>query len=86
VAVVLGHMRELMTNDVGVVRTGQGLRQAERTLKRLTRETPPEAWRAHNQLLVARLITHAALTRRESRGGHSRLDYPPPARAGRSRA
>jgi len=31
-------------------------------------------------LLVARLITQAARRRRESRGGHRRLDYPPAAR------
>jgi len=86
VAALLTRMRETMTNDVGLVRTEQGLRRAERTLKQLTRQAPPEAWRAHNQLLVARLITHAALARRESRGGHRRLDYPPPVRAGRSRA
>ncbi|MDH5284271.1 MAG: FAD-binding protein, partial [Gemmatimonadota bacterium] len=85
-AALLAQMRETMTNDVGLVRTEEGLRRADRTLKRLTREAPPEAWRAHNQLLVARLITHAALSRRESRGGHRRLDYPPPARAGRTRA
>jgi aspartate oxidase len=30
-------------------------------------------------LLVARLITQAARRRRESRGGHRRLDYPPAA-------
>ena len=38
---------------------------------------PPPAWRTHNQLLVAGLITKAARRRRESRGGHRRTDYPP---------
>ena len=44
------------------------------------RSTPPTegAWRTRNQLLVASLITQAARRRRESRGGHRRLDYPPP--------
>ncbi len=66
-----------MTTDVGLVRTETGLQRARRTLARLSKAVPPEAWRTHNQLLVARLITHAALRRRESRGGHRRLDYPP---------
>ncbi len=70
-------MRERMTADVGVQRTEASLLRAERELARLTRETPPAAWRTHNQLLVATLITQAARRRRESRGGHRRLDYPP---------
>jgi L-aspartate oxidase len=70
-------MRGLMTADVGVQRTESSLLQAEQELGRLTRETPENAWRTHNQLLVATLITQAARRRRESRGGHRRLDYPP---------
>ncbi|MEO8138033.1 MAG: L-aspartate oxidase [Gemmatimonadota bacterium] len=78
----LVEMRQVMTTDVGLVRTEAGLRRARLALGRLTRVVPPEAWRTHNQLLVARLITHAALRRRESRGGHRRLDYPPVASSG----
>jgi L-aspartate oxidase len=70
-------MRELMTTNVGVQRTEGSLLHAEQELARLTRETPADAWRTHNQLLVATLITQAARRRRESRGGHRRLDYPP---------
>jgi L-aspartate oxidase len=70
-------MRETMTADVGVQRTEASLLHAEGELDRLTREVPPGAWRTRNQLLVARLITQAARRRRESRGGHRRLDYPP---------
>lgn len=72
-------MRETMTASVGVQRTETSLLHAEQELDRLTRETPGGAWRTHNQLLVARLITQAARRRRESRGGHRRLDYPPAA-------
>jgi L-aspartate oxidase len=70
-------MRELMTADVGVQRTEASLLHAEQELARLTRDTPEAAWRTRNQLLVATLITQAARRRRESRGGHRRLDYPP---------
>ncbi len=67
----------MMTADVGVQRSEASLLHAEQALDRLTRETPAAAWRTQNQLLVARLITQAARRRRESRGGHRRLDYPP---------
>jgi aspartate oxidase len=72
-------MRELMSAYVGVQRTESSLLHAEQALDGLTRATPPDAWRTDNQLLVARLITEAARRRRESRGGHRRLDYPPAA-------
>jgi L-aspartate oxidase len=70
-------MRNLMTANVGLQRSESSLLHAERELERLTRATPPLAWRTHNQLLVAGLITRAARCRRESRGGHRRTDYPP---------
>ena len=76
-AEVREEMRQVMTADVGLQRSESSLLHAELELDRLTRETPAEAWRTHNQLLVARLITDAARRRRESRGGHRRTDYPP---------
>jgi L-aspartate oxidase len=79
---ILEQMRQIMTNDVGLVRTEAGLSRARMALAGLSRQVPPEAWRSRNQILVARLITRAALRRRESRGGHRRLDYPPLARVG----
>jgi L-aspartate oxidase len=74
---ILAEMRQVMTTEVGILRTEEGLRRAQRALAALARRLPPGAWRSANQLLVARLIAHAALRRRESRGGHRRLDYPP---------
>ncbi len=70
-------MREIMTADVGLQRSESSLLHAEQQLAGLTRASPAEAWRTHNQLLVATLITRAARRRRESRGGHRRTDYPP---------
>jgi len=70
-------MRQLMTGYVGLQRTEASLLHAEQSLATLTARTPEGAWRTRNQLLVASLITQAARRRRESRGGHRRLDYPP---------
>jgi len=70
-------MRRLMTADVGLQRSESSLLHAERELERLAEAAAPAAWRTHNQLLVAGLITKAARRRRESRGGHRRTDYPP---------
>ena len=74
---IRGEMRALMTANVGLHRSEESLLLAERELERLTQSTPLTAWRTHNQLLVAGLITKAARRRRESRGGHRRTDYPP---------
>jgi L-aspartate oxidase len=76
---IRARMRALMTADVGVQRSEASLLHAELELERMLGETPPDAWRTRNQLLVAGLITQAARRRRESRGGHRRLDYPPAA-------
>jgi L-aspartate oxidase len=77
---IRAEMRSIMTADVGLQRSEASLLHAERELERLAGVTPALAWRTHNQLLVAGLITHAARGRRESRGGHRRTDYPPPSR------
>lgn len=78
--VIRNEMRQIMTAYAGVTRTEAGLTTAKRALGRLARLTPAAAWRTGHQLLVARLIVQAARRRRESRGGHRRLDYPPRAR------
>ena len=71
-------MRYIMTTDVGLTRTEHSLLHAKHALARLARQAPADAWRTRHQLTVARLIAQAARRRRESRGGHRRLDYPPP--------
>jgi L-aspartate oxidase len=70
-------MRQLMTANVGLQRSESSLLHAEQELARLINAVPQDAWRTHNQLMVAQLITTAARRRRESRGGHRRTDYPP---------
>jgi len=73
-------MRALMTADVGLQRSERSLLRAEKALATLTARVPPGDWRTANQLLAAALITQAARGRRESRGGHRRVDYPPKTR------
>jgi L-aspartate oxidase len=77
---IRAEMRELMTADVGLQRSEGSLLRAEQKLAELARRIPPGDWRTANQLLVATLITRAARRRRESRGGHRRVDYPPKVR------
>lgn len=76
-APLLEEMRQLMTGSVGLQRTEVTLARAELELAGFFVATPPRAWRTANQLIVARLITESARRRRESRGGHRRVDYPP---------
>ncbi len=70
-------MRTIMTAMVGLSRTEGSLEQALRDLAGLEAKAPAGAWRTRHQLRVARLIARSALERRESRGGHRRIDFPP---------
>jgi succinate dehydrogenase/fumarate reductase flavoprotein subunit len=49
---------------------------AEHHLPQHAKRRDADHWRWLNLVTVARLITHAALRREESRGGHSRTDFP----------
>ncbi len=71
-------IRRLMWEKVGVVRDATGLTSALMELDRLAARHPQAAGEARNLLGVARLVTAAALARRESRGGHYRSDFPSP--------
>lgn len=64
-------LRRTMSEDVGVVRDAESLGRALAVIDRLDRDAPGAA-----ALTAARLITRAALDRRESRGGHFRADFP----------
>jgi succinate dehydrogenase / fumarate reductase flavoprotein subunit len=83
-------LQEIMQRYAGIVRDDMGLAEALRRLEELslrvrqvgvsgTREYNP-GWHTaidlHPLLTVAEMTVRAALERRESRGGHTRVDHP----------
>jgi L-aspartate oxidase len=73
-AIIL-EIRTLMWNHVGVIRDERGLRTADESLERIGRAMHPEVLGTRrNLLLCARMITRAALVRKESLGSHWRSD------------
>ncbi|MGE0233149.1 MAG: L-aspartate oxidase [Flavobacteriaceae bacterium] len=68
-------LRQTMSEDVGVIRNETGLMKALATFDALE-HGGSSSTRFRNMLVTARLITTAALNRRESRGGHYRDDCP----------
>ncbi len=83
-------LQEVMWNNVAIIRREEGLKIAlERiaTIKdKMVRMTVPDingynqhlqdALELENMILIAELVSRAALTREESRGAHYRADYP----------
>lgn len=68
-------LRKVMTNGVGVVRDGDGLRLALFEIARLeAKNTNSPAFL--NMTAAATMIAAAALQRQESRGAHCRSDFP----------
>jgi aspartate oxidase len=64
-----------MSGNVGVTRDAALLQEAAQQLETLY-ETLSR--RMHDTVQLCRIITEAALLRTETRGGHTRLDYPKP--------
>ncbi|MGQ0824814.1 MAG: L-aspartate oxidase [Actinomycetota bacterium] len=77
-----GAVQRTMTADCGVVRDATSLEMAGETLAdlaRLAEDLPArevETYEVCNLLRVARAIVAAATAREESRGAHSRADFP----------
>ncbi len=84
-------MKKVMFDDMGIFRSGKGMENAlkiVRELKERYRHVRPtdtgaifnmemiNIWELGNLLDLAELTTVSALARTESRGGHSREDYP----------
>jgi L-aspartate oxidase len=70
-------LRQIMWEHVGLRRDEAGLRAAQSELRRLALGQPVDD-ETGNMLIAAQLIVAAALARRESRGGHCRVDHPAP--------
>lgn len=91
VAAIRREMQQLMERDVGIFREAKGLADACASIaklrERFARVTVADKERVYNtefvaaleldfMLDVAQAIAYAALSRRESRGAHSRTDFP----------
>ena len=77
---VIRNIQDLMWRDVGIVRTGAGLRSAIEHLNQIVpRVAHPQTRRAHeaqNIHALGLLVARCALAREESRGAHYRTDFP----------
>ncbi|HEX8551402.1 MAG TPA: L-aspartate oxidase [Abditibacteriaceae bacterium] len=74
-------LQELMWKRAGLVRSGEGLQEAMDELDAMQQKYGTPAARREpielaNMICVSRLVTRAALERRESRGAHFRTDFP----------
>ncbi len=80
-------VKELMWQDVGIVRSAESLTRAVATLRRwaasVPRPTDREGYELRSIITCARLASEAALMREESRGAHYRTDFPEPREAWR---
>ncbi|HYN18209.1 MAG TPA: L-aspartate oxidase, partial [Actinomycetes bacterium] len=85
---VRARLRRLMTDRVGVVRSGEGLAEAVAELDRLMVDLDdpgPEVFEVANLVQLGRAVAELAARREESRGGHWRSDHPAPVEAWRVR-
>ncbi len=76
------NLKELMWNNVGIVRTEDALLKAYNRIEELKKEFKrtrkclnKAEYEYRNMLTVCSLIVEGALNRKESRGAHSRADY-----------
>jgi L-aspartate oxidase len=70
-------LRQIMMQQVGVVRDREGLGQAVVQLAEIEQDKAASSL-VRNMALAARFVAAAAYVREESRGGHFRSDFPRP--------
>lgn len=80
---LVSELKDLMWNNVGILRTEESLLKAldmiydlKRRFRRSVKCLNKEEYELRNMICVAQLIVKSALNRKESRGAHYRLDYP----------
>jgi L-aspartate oxidase len=78
-------VRSVMWEHAGISRTAKGLRECLSVLSAIEQRLPIGATEEANMVETSRLITEAALLRKESRGGHFRSDFPHAKRKWRGR-
>ncbi len=75
-------LQSLMWDEVGMVRSGEGLEKAASILaswqKSADKPSDRPSYELDNMILTGRLMAEAALIREESRGAHFRSDFPEP--------
>ncbi|MCQ2754636.1 MAG: L-aspartate oxidase [bacterium] len=76
------NLKELMWNNVGILRNETGLLEAKKCLEKFKSEFKrnrkcfnKDEYEYRNMLIAAELVIESALNRKESRGAHSRTDY-----------
>jgi L-aspartate oxidase len=76
----VSRLQELMWKNVGIVRTGNGLKQAVKELEdigtQVSRPHSRREYEARNLQIAGLLVARSALVREESRGAHYRSDFP----------
>ena len=79
---LLNSLNSEMWRDVGIERNAAGLESALQQIEFWDRYVGPrefqltKGWELQNMLLVARLMIVSAMARKETRGVHTRSDYP----------
>ena len=79
-ALNLSNLQQLLWDRVGIIRSKEGLEQAADILsswqESLLKPTDHQTYELNNLILSGRLVSEAALIRKESRGAHFRTDFP----------
>ena len=88
---ITNEMKKVMFDDIGIYRNEKGMREAVEKIRELMERYKHvkvtdtgkifntellNAWELGNMLEIAEVVGECALNRQESRGGHSREDFP----------
>jgi L-aspartate oxidase len=78
-------LQRTMTAQAGVLRSRESLERAADACGAVALGDGPAAWELANLATVGRVLCAGALAREESRGAHTRSDFPEPDPALRTR-